>query len=163
MILDIGCGSFPLGDVNVDAKRGVLPTYIETISKKIVNFVFADAEHLPFRENTFNVVYASHLLEHVEHPFNVLLECNRVSCNVVYLHVPSPRCPNQSKYHIYRWDSNTFETLLRKVFSDVKIYSSARIVPRMGKLNMLQLIIEKLYRALFSRRQMTAICYNSRI
>lgn len=159
MILDVGCGSHPKGDVNVDAMKDVPLEYIEGISRNIRNFVLADTERLPFRENTFNVVYASHLLEHVSRPFAMLSELKRVSQNIVYLHIPSPTHPNRTEYHIYRWDSNTFENLLKKIFNEVNIYSTARMVPRMGKLNILRLFIGKLLRNLFRRRQITAICH----
>jgi len=140
-ILDVGCGAYPKGDVNVD---------FSSIVENPRNFVLADAE--------LNVIYASHLLEHVKRPFDVLLEFKRVSKSVVYLHVPSSACPNHCKHHIYRWDSNTFENLLTKIFSEVSIHSTERIFPEMGKLNVLRLILEKLYHNIFHRRQMTAIC-----
>jgi len=74
--LDVGCGSEPTGDVNVDffvrgwntqerdQKRG------EFIDPKMTpNYVVADAEHLPFKGGVFAVAFSSHVIEHVHNPF----------------------------------------------------------------------------------------------
>ena len=75
MILDVGCGPKPRGDVNVDCfKRGFNPQtgnqrqgdYINP--EKIRNFVVADAQHLPFMDDCFNVVFSSHTIESARYP-----------------------------------------------------------------------------------------------
>jgi len=63
MILDVGCGDQPKGDINVD----LFPhTSVHRASdlKGIPNFVCANCHYLPFRDNSFNIVLCSHLLEH---------------------------------------------------------------------------------------------------
>ena len=65
LILDVGCGSFPSGNVNCDL-------YIKDVGhrwqdgteinyKRIGNFVLCDVQHLPFRANIFSSVYSSHV------------------------------------------------------------------------------------------------------
>jgi len=49
----------------------------------LANFVQADGEYLPFKNQTFDTVVATEVLEHVEHPEAFLKECLRVSRNLV--------------------------------------------------------------------------------
>ncbi|MDI6847459.1 MAG: class I SAM-dependent methyltransferase [Candidatus Bathyarchaeia archaeon] len=67
--LDIGCGEGPKkGDVGVDLRK--------TTSVDIV----ADAPMLPFKDESFDHIYSSHLIEHFSHREvkNVLAEWIRV-------------------------------------------------------------------------------------
>jgi hypothetical protein len=90
--LDVGCGAYPSGDVNCDlfikdighrtGKTEILGATLQP--KKINNFLICDVQHLPFREDVFNEVYSSHVIEHVDSPFHLLKELIRVSnCKVV--------------------------------------------------------------------------------
>jgi predicted SAM-dependent methyltransferase len=68
-MLDIGCGEGPKkGDIGVDFRK--------TSSVDIV----ADARMLPFKDESFDHVYSSHLIEHFSHREvrNVLFEWVRV-------------------------------------------------------------------------------------
>jgi ubiquinone/menaquinone biosynthesis C-methylase UbiE len=88
MILDVGCGSNPRGDVNVDAMFIHDEWKGQVDCRLIPNFVKADAAHLPFREKCFQEVFSSHLLEHVKDEKAVLDEMRRVSEDVVRIVVP---------------------------------------------------------------------------
>ena len=79
--LDVGCRILPMGDVNVDLDFRGRPF-------RILNPVKADANHLPFKDNVFDVVYSRHFLEHVPDPLNVLKEMIRVSKSEVHIIVP---------------------------------------------------------------------------
>lgn len=68
VILDVGCGDVPTGDVNLD-----LFYY-----GKGQNFVLGEAHHLPFKDHTFTKVYSKHNLEHLENPFLFFVEAKRV-------------------------------------------------------------------------------------
>ena len=70
-ILDVGCGDRPAGDVNLD----------RFYYGKWKNFVIAEAHYLPFKNNTFNKVYAKHCLEHFENPVKFFQEAKRVLKN----------------------------------------------------------------------------------
>ena len=66
--LDVGCGDVPIGDVNLDLfyyGRGK-------------NFVFGEAHHLPFKDETFIKVYSKHCLEHLESPLTFFKEAKRI-------------------------------------------------------------------------------------
>lgn len=64
MMLNIGCGEDPKGDIRLDIRK-----------TRSVNII-ADARMLPFRDESFDYVYSSHLIEHFSHRYvrNVLLE-----------------------------------------------------------------------------------------
>lgn len=96
-ILDVGCGHYPKGTVNVDL-------YVEATRhrsfdqrklddkplnvKAIPNFVKADALHLPFKDSCFNVVYSAHTIEHVDNPLLMLKEMARVTKHIVIIKCP---------------------------------------------------------------------------
>jgi ubiquinone/menaquinone biosynthesis C-methylase UbiE len=62
--LDVGCGNHRHGTVGIDLE-----------GKPDVK---CDAHHLPFRKGIFDGCYAHAVLEHVNNPFTVLKEINRV-------------------------------------------------------------------------------------
>jgi ubiquinone/menaquinone biosynthesis C-methylase UbiE len=67
-LLDVGCGDVPKGNVNLDLfyyGRGE-------------NFVFGEAHHLPFKNETFIKVYSKHCLEHLENPVVFFGEAKRI-------------------------------------------------------------------------------------
>lgn len=86
MILDVGCGFQPRGDVNCDL-------YVKdslnhrnqgegnTINaKRVPNFVVCDAQFLPFQDRVFQTVFCAQVIEHLENPIVLLRELARVSC-----------------------------------------------------------------------------------
>jgi len=91
--LDVGCGEFPKGIVNCDQRRFHYPF-----------FAMADAQFLPFRENTFSEVFSFHLVEHVEKPERVLSELLRVTKvnGVIEIRVPA-KLTSKAKGHQHRW------------------------------------------------------------
>ncbi len=67
-LLDVGCGDVPKGDINLDLfyyGRGK-------------NFIFGEAHHLPFKNESFLKVYSKHCLEHLENPLVFFREAYRV-------------------------------------------------------------------------------------
>jgi len=169
LILDLGCGSFPKGDVNVDLFLAPIQSAekLPIEPKKIKNFVLADAHYLPFRDDTFTIVYSSHVLEHLVNPYIALKEFKRVSRAVVYINVPSSKYPNDCRYHLYRWDANTLEHLLKMVFPHVRVYSTEKVahkIRRKGKPigligDLLLSLMRKFRHYLFWHDQLTAVCY----
>jgi SAM-dependent methyltransferase len=64
--LDVGCGELKRGDIGIDIRL-----------TKVVD-VIADCNYLPFRDQIFDEVSSTTLLEHCLNPFNVLKEQVRV-------------------------------------------------------------------------------------
>jgi len=117
MILDVGCGTQPKGDVNIDFFRsGFNPQTGGQVEgefmspSKIENFVVADAMHLPFKDKSFNVVFSSHTIEHVQNPLLMLREMCRVAKKKIVV-----RCPHRKgsgaimPYHINYFDEDWFK------------------------------------------------------
>lgn len=59
--------------------------------KPIENYVRADVQHLPFRKQVFEEIYAAHLIEHLDRPALFLKECRRVLESRGKIHI---WCPN---------------------------------------------------------------------
>jgi len=93
--LDIGCGDSPHGNVNCDLYLTESPEMgkgRKIDPKKCPNFIRCDAFHLPFRDNTFEEVFSSHFMEHMDKPLKVLMEMLRVSNYKVVFVVPHRMC-----------------------------------------------------------------------
>ena len=90
-LLDIGCGEKPYKDIfssRVDSYVGI--DLSKTLHSKHAVDVFANAHHLPFKENIFDTVLCLEVLEHVEKPLEVLKEIYTVLTKggVLILSVP---------------------------------------------------------------------------
>lgn len=103
--LDVGCGVYPTGDVNCDlylndVGHRVNYTYSpsELPAKAVKNFVLADAQHLPFKDNAFSEVNSDHLIEHVPDPFLMLRELVRVCSDKLVV-----KCPHRYGDRVYWW------------------------------------------------------------
>lgn len=76
LVLDVGCGANPRGDVNLD------------LSKTFPIDLIADLDaNLPFRDDSFDKAIAFHVLEHLKYPCHALLELVRVA-RLVEIRVP---------------------------------------------------------------------------
>lgn len=111
--LDVGCGFFPKGDVNIDLFVEPSTHRVETTAlpiKHIPNFVKADAEHLPFPDNFFDLVYSSHFIEHTPHPERCLDEMVRVTQSKVKLWFPHWLGERRTKAHYSRFRVRWFSS-----------------------------------------------------
>lgn len=92
-VLDVGCGP---GSLTVDIAKHVRPggkvTGIENVSDPLeearnlakqegveVTFEVADAMHLPYQNDEFDLVFAHQVLQHVPDPVKMLQEMRRVT------------------------------------------------------------------------------------
>jgi len=80
-VLDIGCGDGTLL-ANISAEQKVAidldTTYVKRIKNANIMFVRADATRLPLKSDTFDLVSATEVLEHLEDPFACVEEIKRV-------------------------------------------------------------------------------------
>jgi ubiquinone/menaquinone biosynthesis C-methylase UbiE len=98
MILDVGCGTYPRGDVNCDLficdtghRTGLKERRDKSIKpREVKNFVLCDGQYLPFKDSSFEQVVSIHLIEHVNDPWLLLKEIIRVSSDKVTI-----RCPHR--------------------------------------------------------------------
>jgi len=113
-VLDAGCGTgrhlplMPEGSVGLDVDATILRKH----KKEKYNFIVADLNaHLPFRQEIFDVILCSHVLEHLLDPNLALSDLNRVlktnGCLIVA--VPNPDYPFFNFYnpnwkgHLHKW------------------------------------------------------------
>jgi hypothetical protein len=89
-VLDVGSGGypFPLATVHLDGYVGFTPTRYEPLAPVQKPFVIGDVHRLPFRDRSFDFVYASHLLQSVEDPLAACAEMMRVG-KAGYLEIPT--------------------------------------------------------------------------
>jgi SAM-dependent methyltransferase len=79
-VLDIGSGAYPFPYATVLVDRFIEETEHrhEPLRKDNKIFVQADVSELPFADKSFDFVYCSHVLEHVEDPIKACREIIRV-------------------------------------------------------------------------------------
>lgn len=78
LVLDVGCGAAYQCSVLRSRGYNVVCTDLANNATYTNLDVLSDCTYLPFKDNSFDVVYASHLLEHVEDRSNALREMKRV-------------------------------------------------------------------------------------
>ena len=87
IILDIGCGSgvqiralgltTPHLIIGMDVNRKALQ-YAKSKNLPNTEFIIADAEQLPFKENTFSKIICAEIIEHLHHPEKMIAESERI-------------------------------------------------------------------------------------
>jgi ubiquinone/menaquinone biosynthesis C-methylase UbiE len=107
-----------------------LNTYGLDTSKKIISkrnrgkFVLGDAKKLPFKNDSFNLVWSAGLLEHLIPPDDVILESKRVAKTFIAF-VPSNIEPLGRMKNVYGkmviHSKKTFYVLLKKFFDKVEV------------------------------------------
>lgn len=97
-ILDVGCGE---GETIVKLKQSKIGKSLEgvdnsanalRIGRKIypgINIKTGDIYNLPYKDNSFDVVVCTEVLEHLDNPQKALLELRRVSNKYMLLSVPN--------------------------------------------------------------------------
>ncbi|HDD64250.1 MAG TPA: class I SAM-dependent methyltransferase [Thermoprotei archaeon] len=148
-VLDVGCGLGKWGHL--------IKTHYATIRREEPEIIGIDVSlaylhksaiiyddvvncsgtHLPFRENSFDTVLASEVIEHIPRHdgYKLILECERVARKVVIITTPSPRTVWSSPEHISLWRPSDFRKLRYKVYG-------VRGYPRLASKNILiQLLI----------------------
>ena len=132
-VLDVGCGTNPMGDVNIDLHIGVSEHRDSKplIPKDIPNFLRCSATHLPFKTNSFNTVFSKYCLEHVGSkpqesnpaPYITLREMIRVSKRIIEIYVPHRFSRANSEKKFWKREHNAFFNL--RWF--------ARVIPKIEK------------------------------
>jgi len=125
--LDVGCGSKPSGDVNVDFFRGGWNFQeAQLLNPRLVsNFVVADACFLPFKNECFDVAVSNHVIEHVKNPFVMLSELLRISKREVVVRCPHRRGSGGKRlYHINFMDEDWFKRAVVKLGYSADVFTS---------------------------------------
>ena len=122
-----------------------------------------DVHKLPFKDGSFKIVYMSHVLEHCDNPLQVLRELKRVSTHKVVIKIPNIpfyRFLSHDPTHIYGWNDETLERLLKKVFPQVNVTPNFRVRKGRNKLKNILLYLKFFYyRFVFETdNELIAIC-----
>ena len=122
MILDVGVGFRPLGNVNVDLfdPRFAGEGSFKRDPRSIKNCVMADGQYLPFRSNVFEKVYSKGVIEHTAKPLLFFKEMIRTSKNRIVLICPH-RYHKDFPFHITYFNVRWFERILNRWFFTGKI------------------------------------------
>lgn len=134
--LDVGCGSRPQGDVNIDLLiKDDDPHGVDIHS--IPNFIVADANFLPFQNKKFSKVTCIHVMEHVLDEQQIYEELSRVANGIIEIRVPFELWEKFMKviffwkkdmiqwgknHHKRKYTKRKLIDLLKRLFSNKKIY-----------------------------------------
>lgn len=137
-VLDIGCGTgrylenFSKDSVGIEVSH----ENIKIIKEKGLNVIFSDINNqINLKNNSFDIIFLSHVLEHVDSPINLLRECNRILDDEGMIFVSVPNENNilevlkMDSYfdnhpeHLYSFSPTNLEVLLYKTgFQFEEIY-----------------------------------------
>ena len=131
-VLDVGCGDSPHGDVNTDlfledafkhrSNEINHDIRFKLNTKTISNFCLAEGSHLPFKDNAFDLVISSQVIEHVPKPALMAKEMVRISKDIVVIETVHRRGERLSamakqlelnKVHINKFDYTYFGALAK--------------------------------------------------
>jgi 2-polyprenyl-3-methyl-5-hydroxy-6-metoxy-1,4-benzoquinol methylase len=124
MLLDVGCGdgvlSEPMAKLGNNVTSFDLPTITPMAQKRHVSLVLSgDAENLAFTPETFDVVLASEVVEHLWNPQRFLDDAYRVLKPKGYLILEAPEGIEGLRYDAHKnWFTvEIFQHMLGKKFS----------------------------------------------
>lgn len=118
LILDVGCGENAKGNVNVDC---YVPTSIPE------NFILANAEHLPFRDGSIDVVSSYYNIEHLLNPaifiqnmfgiarekIDIVTDNSEWVGDIFFRLLGDGRIFNDE--HYYKWSVEYFSNLIKRL------------------------------------------------
>ena len=167
-ILDVGCGSTPWGSINVDINCGQSEHHsFDYDIKQISNFSFADAQELPFKNNSFDIVVVNHCIEHLPHPLKAIQGFKRVAKHLVLIKVPNHKFAwYEHPYHLYSWGPSSLKALLETEFPEVhvqidtpnKALQQNLVTKHILSLGLFKRPLQRMLSRLIGI-QLTAICY----
>jgi hypothetical protein len=158
MILDVGSGAEGIPHKYLKGEN-IIHVDIDPTAYHLETS--CDIHKLPFQDNSFTTVHASHILEHVANPHLATQELKRVSSKYVIIKVPNAAYLRirESPDHIYSWNRFTLEHLLRRHFNKVSVSGSQRFVYRCNIVKKILIMIRDQVVMLLSKPpELTAVC-----
>lgn len=155
-ILDAGCGSgiilreIKKGNViGIDCSATAIRQAKKNIQSKNIKLMIADVQKLPFKNNAFNKIVCSEVLEHLPKPSRVIDELRRVSTKDAIIIFTIPNQPlldaiagilrkfNIKKgeldlsmeWHIHKFNLKKFKQLIKNKLKIIKIKRSPFLFP----------------------------------
>ena len=112
LVLEVGSGGNPYFRANI-----LCDAYFETQERFFIPLIYdrptiiAPAENLPFKDNIFDFVIASHVLEHSADPEKFLSELQRVA-RAGYIEVPDAFMERLTHYTFHRLEITNVDNIL---------------------------------------------------
>ncbi|MCF8480905.1 MAG: class I SAM-dependent methyltransferase [Rhodospirillum sp.] len=135
-VLDVGCGDGTVlgyfADMGMEPIGVTLGSDVEVCRSKGLTVVESDITFLDFEEDSFDLVWCRHAIEHTIAPFVVLMECARVlrSGGLFYMEVPAPDTAfshenNQNHFSVF--GKAMWEQLLARAGLAVRFQSNIQV------------------------------------
>jgi hypothetical protein len=121
LILDVGSGSNPRGDICIDLPDSGIHRGDKPLSWRESEMILASGEAIPLRDQVIGESLYHHSLEHIPNPLNAIRETRRVCRGRVWIIVPSEFNVGDlsSTVHLYTWTPRTLRNLIRLVYEEV--------------------------------------------
>jgi len=148
-LLDIGCGVgeflqwYP-NSYGIDTN----PYLVDYCKKRNLKCSFGSVYKIPFKNETFDCVLCSHLIEHLNKPELAMKEIRRVlrTGGKLIIILPTEKGYKRDKTHAKYWDKEKIESLLKKFNFKIKklTYYPTKILSKYTYLGELRIIAIKL-------------------
>lgn len=105
LVLDLGSGQDPHPRANILCDKFLFDSSERSMGASLVTdrpLIVADAARTPFADKTFDFIFCSHLVEHVEEPRLVLEELQRIG-RAGYIETPSLVYEKLWGWRFHRW------------------------------------------------------------
>ena len=128
-VLDVACGVGKLSKLIQEEKTtavyglDISSVAIQKLKTRGISGVVADCQNIPFMENTFDVVVATEIMEHLSNPVRILEEIHRILKinGLLIVSVPnSVKGPSHTLEHLRAYNKVSLEEQLTIYFSDIK-------------------------------------------
>ena len=165
-ILDVGCGSRPRGNINMDLFQGFNEHHhFDYNPKAIENFLNGDGATLPYRDKSVDIIISNHCLEHIPTPLKAVKDWERVARRKVIISIPNNPTLEEFPAHIYSWSLISFKAFLEQVFPDVNVWPNSpihdlnanKLLNRLIRIRLIKKPIQRLLSRFFGL-QITAVC-----
>lgn len=162
-ILDVGSG-IPYPGLTTLTGKNVIHVDIDRRAFHLE--VICDIRFLPFINDYFYAVNASHILEHIASDIETLnkslTELKRVSFKVVIIKVPNARFKRfgeRSNNHLVSWTSHTLSNFLKRHFKNVEVSNTFKLKTNLkGMRKKIQTLKVLCLCFLSEPNELTAIC-----
>jgi ubiquinone/menaquinone biosynthesis C-methylase UbiE len=129
IILDVGCG--PGYGLNHLVERNRIVYGLDITEERLKNknlkkyFIKADAHHLPFKNESVDVIICFELVEHLNFPTKFLEEATRTlkTKGMFFITTPTPNSPWGANFpnHVNVWERKVWISKLKELGFNVKV------------------------------------------
>jgi len=114
-VLDVGCGNKPYESLFDNKAASYIGCDVVQSDKKKVD-VICPATQLAFDDGRFDTVFTTQVIEHVDDPFTMISECNRVlkPGGMLILSAPFTWELHEEPYDFYRYTKYGLKAMLEK-------------------------------------------------